>query len=91
MKRFMLVQFRQLNEERQPIFGRNKAANVCTVQRNIKAPSCFNICSRKEINITYCECMFVALGIQREIGMRHIVSSVACQAPSYFSTLPHKW
>ena len=34
------------------------------VQRNIQARSRNHCCSRKAISITYCECVFVALGIQ---------------------------
>ena len=46
-------------------------------------------CSGKAISITYSECVFVALGIQR--GMRcAILLSKACPALQYFSTLSHK-
>ena len=76
----MVVHCRQHDEE-QPIFGRNNRGNV---------RSCFNICSEKAINITYCECVFVALGIQREMSMLHAMSSLARQILSYFSTLSHK-
>jgi len=48
-------------------------------------------CGRKAISITYSECVFVALVIQLAMPMRHIVlSSVACPALSYFSTLCYK-
>jgi len=41
--------------------------------------------------MTYSECVFVALGIQTAMHMRHIIlSSVACRALQYFSTLWHK-
>jgi len=39
--------------------------------------------------ITYSECVFVALGIKQRTY--HILSSVACLAVQYFSTLSHKW
>ena len=43
------------------------------------------------MTITYSECVFVALGIQREMRMcRIILSSVPCLAVPYFCTLSHK-
>ena len=46
---------------------------------------------RKAINITFSECMFVVLVIHHAVRMRLVVlSSVACPAVPYFSTLPHK-
>jgi hypothetical protein len=39
------------------------------------------------MNITYSECVFEAVIIQRAVGMRHIV---ICLAVPYFSTLSHK-
>ena len=41
----------------------------------------------KTISITYCECVFVALGMEHAMRMHHIV---ACPAVPYFSTLSHK-
>jgi len=43
------------------------------VQRNNVAPSCNHCCCGKAISIAYCECVFVALGFQDSIFMRHIV------------------
>jgi hypothetical protein len=45
----------------------------CTYKLNIEARSCNLCCSVKAKGITYCECVFVALGIQRAIRMRQIV------------------
>jgi len=43
------------------------------------------------MHITHSECVFVTLCIQHAMRMRRIIlSSVACPARPYFSTLPHK-
>ena len=60
-------------------------------KRNIEAPSCNHFCSGKAINITYSECVSVALVIQYKMRMRRIIlSSVACQSVPYSSKLSHK-
>jgi hypothetical protein len=58
------------------------------VLRNIEARSCNRCCSGKTISITQPVCVFVALVIQRAMRMCHFVlSSVACHAVQYFTTL----
>ena len=41
------------------------------------------------MNITYSECVITAFFIQHAMRMRHITSA-ACPAAQYFSTLSHK-
>jgi hypothetical protein len=65
----------------------NKTDNV--LWRNIYVWSCNHCCNGEAIGITYCECIFVALGNQHATRMRRIkLSSDACPALPY-STSPH--
>jgi len=45
-----------------------------------------------KLSITYSDCVFLALGVQHALHMRHIIlSTVAFPALKYFSTLSYKW
>jgi hypothetical protein len=61
----------------------------CTYKHNIEARSCNHFCCGKAIS-TYSEWVFVALVIQHAKRMRRVMSSMACPAVQYFSTLSHK-
>jgi hypothetical protein len=60
------------------------------VLRNMEARSCNRCYSGKAINITYSECVFVALRNPGCSVHAPYCSSVACPALQYFSTLSHK-
>ena len=50
-----------------------KTSQASYVLGNNDARSCNHCCSRQAISATYSEYVFVALGTQREMRMRHIV------------------
>jgi hypothetical protein len=56
------------------------------IQRDIEARLCKYFCNGKAINITYCERVFVALGIQHAMRMRHIVIG---GLPRLYNVFPH--
>lgn len=61
------------------------------LHRQIEARSGNDFCRGKTISGTYTDCVFVALGIRHAKRMcRNIVSSMACSALHYFSTLSHQ-
>ena len=80
--------FLQLSLGVRPTF-RCKTNRAMEEWRNIEARSCNHCCSGKAVRITYSELLFVALGIQHAMLMRHIV---ICGLPrsTIFSTLSHK-
>ena len=75
------------NNWHQPV---NNQGRQFTYKRNIQARSRNHCCSGKAISVSYSECVSVALVIQHAKLMRcMILSSAACLALPYFSTLSH--
>ena len=60
------------------------------IQSNTKARACNHYCTGKAIGITYSECLPIALGIQREMRMRHVVICDLSGSTIFFPTLSHK-
>ena len=64
---------------------------IDTYKRHTEARSRNHSCRGKAVSIKYSECVYAALVIQHAMRMRRIIlSSAACPAVPYFSTLPHK-
>jgi hypothetical protein len=80
-------------ENKWPVTNYNKRGNVrtnVTFGRAFKQP--FLPKESNNLRVKYSERVFVALVIQHAKRMRRIIlSSVACLALQYFSTLSHKW
>jgi len=55
------------------------------VSRNIKGRSYYHCYSGRAISMTYCECGFVALGIQHATHMRHIIICDLHHSTIFFS------
>jgi len=58
------------------------------VYRNTGARSCNRSCSGKAMSITYSESMFVALGFQHAMRMRHVVICGLSGCTKVFYTIP---
>ena len=69
-----------------PVFeGFNTRQAIC-VWHNAEAHFCNHCCSGKAISITYPECVFVTLGVQHAMRLRHVVMWTAplyCIFPNY--------
>ena len=57
------------------------------VKYNIELPSCNRCYSRQTVSITLSESVFVALGIQRALHMRHIVICGLPGSAIFFRTI----
>jgi hypothetical protein len=62
---------------------------TCTCRHNLGALSCNHCCHKKDINVTYSDCVFVFLVIHHAKLMGHI-TCVACPTVTFLPALRHK-
>ena len=69
---------------------KRKEKHSVYVKRNVEARSCRHCCGGTAIRITYSECVFVALGIQNAMRVRHIANLWPARLYNIFPHYPIK-